>query len=73
MHRTGDEILAGGEAQNLAALGSTYRDAVKATRVVPLELRDVLIVLVATMLPLVPIVISQIPHDEWLVLASLVF
>jgi hypothetical protein len=72
-NRTGHELLATEEVQNLAALGSAYRDAVKKMRVVPLELRDVVIVLLATMLPLVPSVLTQIPHSEWLVLASLLF
>jgi hypothetical protein len=73
MNRPGDEVLASEEVQNLAALGGTYRDAVKAMRVVPLELRDVVIVLIATLVPVVPSILSQIPHGEWMVLASLLF
>lgn len=64
------EVLSSGDVQNLAALGTTYRDSVKQIRIVMFDKKDLLLVLVATLVPTVPSIVVQIPNDEWLGMAS---
>jgi hypothetical protein len=68
----GGEVITSTEAEGLVAVALTYRDSVKATRVLPFEKRDLLIVLAATLLPVVPSMLIRIPHEEWFTMASLV-
>lgn len=64
-------VLSSAEPQNLVAIASTYRDSVAATRIWPFQKRDLLLVLAATLLPVVPIMLVRIPHEEWFSMASL--
>lgn len=67
------EVIGSGEIQSLAAIGATYRETVKQMRVVLFDKKDLISVLLATLLPVVPSMLAQIPYDEWLAMASFVF
>lgn len=67
----GAEVIASQDIQSLAALSTTYCDTLKEIRVLPFKLVDIYIVLLATLLPVVPPMLVQIPHSEWLAMATL--
>lgn len=62
-----------GEVQGLVAIAETYRDTVQQIRLVLFDRKDLVLVLLATLLPVVPGMVVQIPHDEWLAMASFLF
>jgi hypothetical protein len=70
MDSEGGQALSAADVQGLAAIGSTYRETVKQIRLVLVERRDLVWVLLAALLPAVPSMLVQIPHDEWLSMAS---
>lgn len=67
----GGEVVTSTEAEGLVAVAATYRDSVKATHIWPFEKRDLIMVLAAALLPVVPIMFFRIPHEEWFSIASL--
>ena len=67
----GGAILTSSEAQELAAVGVTYRDSIRATRIWPFEKRDLAWVLAAALAPIIPSMLIRIPHEEWFAMASL--
>lgn len=67
----GGEVITSTDAEGLAAVAMTYRDSVKATRLWPFEKRDLVVVLAAVLLPVVPSMLVRIPHEEWFSMASL--
>ncbi|MFT3922917.1 MAG: hypothetical protein QM778_10315 [Myxococcales bacterium] len=59
------------EVQGLAATVSSYRETVEKMRVVMFDKRDMIKLLVATLLPLVPVMVTRVPKEDWLQLLSL--
>jgi len=72
MNSADGEVLSTADVQGLAAIGSTYREAVKQLRLVLFERRDLMLVLFAALLPAVPSMLVRITHEEWLAMASFV-
>ena len=54
----GGEALASSDVQSLAAIASTYRDTVQQIRIVPFDKKDLLLVLAATLAPVLPSMID---------------
>lgn len=69
----GGEALASSDVQSLAAIASTYRDTVQQIRIVPFDKKDLLLVLAATLAPVLPSMIVRIPHAEWFTMAAFMF
>jgi hypothetical protein len=67
------EVVTSAEVQSLAALAATYRDTVKQLRLTLFEKKDLLLVLLATLLPVVPNMLLRVPHDEWRAMVSFLF
>jgi hypothetical protein len=67
------EAITSNDAQSLGAIGSIYRDTIKQVRLVLFEKKDLLFVLVATLLPVVPTMLLRLPRDEWQQMASFLF
>ncbi len=61
----GRELLAGDDIQGLDALGSSYRDGIAQLRLVLIDKTDVLLLLAATLAPVVPVMIARVPLEEW--------
>jgi hypothetical protein len=61
----GREALAGDDIQALDALGSSYRDGIAQLRLVLIDKTDVLLLLAATLAPVVPVMIARVPLEEW--------
>jgi hypothetical protein len=70
-HESGEAVISDERVQSLAAVAQTYRDTVKSMRLWPFEKKELVIVLVATLLPVVPSMLARIPHEEWLAMMSL--
>ncbi len=64
------DAISTNDVQSLAAIGSIYRDTIKQVRLVLFEKKDLLFVLVATLLPVVPTMLLRLPRDEWQQMAS---
>jgi hypothetical protein len=60
------------DAQALAAIASSYHSSIHQLRILPLYLRDLILLAVATAIPVVPVMVARIPHDDWIQLARLV-
>ncbi len=73
MDSAGGEAVASNDVQSLSAIASTYRETVKQIPIVLFEKKDLLLVLLATLLPVVPTMLVRIPHDEWMLMASFLF
>jgi hypothetical protein len=58
-----DGLLGSADIQSLADLGNAY-DVIRKMWFVPFELRSVVIILVATLLPMVPLALLEIPLLE---------
>jgi hypothetical protein len=54
----------------LAAVEQTYRETVNELRVVLFDKRDFLVLLLATLVPLVPVMLMYVPFEDWRALAS---
>lgn len=66
----GGELLARSDAEGLDATARVYRDTVKSISLLPFTKRDVLLVVVATLAPMVPLMLLRIPYGEWLAMLS---
>jgi hypothetical protein len=58
------ELLGNSDFQSLADLSSSYQDNVNKMRVILFELRDVVLLIVATLIPALPIVLTLLPARE---------
>jgi hypothetical protein len=61
----------GVEVQGLAAAAQTYRETVEQMRVVMFGKGDMITLLVATLLPSIPVIVMRVPKEDWLHLLSL--
>ncbi len=61
----GREAQAGDDIQALDALGTSYREGIAQLRLVLIDKTDVLLLLAATLAPVVPVMIARVPLDEW--------
>ncbi len=59
------------EVQSLAALAETFQNVVRC-RVVLFGRRDLIVVLIATLLPMLPLVLASVPRAEWMAMAGIV-
>jgi len=66
-----DEQAAALEASALSDVGSVYREAVDRLQIVLVDRRDVIGLLVATLLPIVPMMLVRVPLEEWRQLAGM--
>ncbi|HEX8111161.1 MAG TPA: hypothetical protein VF516_25700 [Kofleriaceae bacterium] len=66
------EADASADAQALAAIGSSYRDSVHRLRTLLFDRRDLLVLIVATAIPVVPVMIARIPREDWVKMAKLI-
>jgi hypothetical protein len=57
--------LEGRDTQPLADLGSIYRDTVDRLRPLMFDGRDLVVLLVATLIPLVPVMLLHVPREDW--------
>lgn len=55
----------------LADVGAVYREAVDGLQIVLVDRRDVIALLIATLLPVVPMMLWRVPLDDWRELASM--
>jgi len=69
-HRTG--LPDQDETQPVADLGTIYRDAVDRMQFLMVDTRDLIWLLVATLLPVVPVMVAKIPGEDWRELLGLV-
>ena len=60
---TGEQMLGSGDIQSLADLGNSFA-VVREMRVVPFSLDDVLRLLVATLVPMVPLLLTIMPLEQ---------
>jgi hypothetical protein len=63
-------VLDNTEVQSLAAIAQTYRETVKQVRLVLFEKKDLILLVAATLLPVVPTMLMRLPSDEWSQMAS---
>jgi hypothetical protein len=70
MDTGGGELLAHSDAEGLEATARVYRDTVKSISLLPFAKRDVLLVIVATLAPMVPLMLLRIPYGEWLAMLA---
>ncbi len=59
------------EVDGLTAMATTYRESVNSISYVLIRKRDVLVLLAATLAPLVPVMLATVPQEDWLVLVDL--
>jgi hypothetical protein len=60
------------DAQALAGIGSSYRDSVHRLRMLLFDPHDLIILIVATAIPVVPVMIARIPADDWMKMVELI-
>lgn len=60
------------DAEALAAVGSSYRDSVHQLRTLLFDVRDLVILSVATLIPVVPVMLVRIPREDWVKMAELI-
>ena len=58
------------DVQALASVEQTYRETVNELRVVLFDKHDLVILLLATLVPLVPVMQMYVPFEDWRSLAS---
>jgi hypothetical protein len=63
--------IAADEMSALADVGAVYREAVDRLQIVLVDRRDVIALLVATLLPVVPMMMTRVPLEDWRELASM--
>ena len=66
-----DEQAAALEASALADVGIVYRESVDRLQLVLVDQRDVIGLLIATLLPVVPMMLVRVPVDDWRHLAGM--
>ena len=59
------------EVSPLCDVGSVYREAVDRLQIVLVDRRDIFALLIATVLPVVPMMLVRVPLDEWRNLAGM--
>lgn len=59
------ELLLGRDLQGLAALNATYRDTVDEMKLCLFYKKDIIVLLAATLAPLVPLALWNVPQEEW--------
>jgi hypothetical protein len=63
---------ASGDAQALAAIASSYRNSIHGLRLLLFDLRDLVILIVATAIPVVPVMFARVPSEDWMKLARVI-
>ena len=58
--------------QAIAGAEQSYRETVKALSVLPFDKKDLIAMLVVTLLPVVPALLVHVPHEDWWALTSLI-
>jgi hypothetical protein len=58
------EILGSSDFQSLADLGTTYRESIEKMQVILFGIRDCIVLFVASQIPALPILLSQLPARE---------
>jgi hypothetical protein len=66
------EADASADAQALAAIGSSYRNSISRLRLLLFDLHDLIILIVATAIPVVPVMFARVPHEDWMKIAKLI-
>jgi hypothetical protein len=66
-----DPATAALEASALADVGAVYREAVDRLQIVLVDRRDLIGLLIATLLPILPMMVLRIPMEDWRGLASM--
>jgi hypothetical protein len=69
--REEDAPVAAAEMSALADVGAVYREAVDRLQIVLVDRRDLIGLLIATLLPVVPMMAWRVPLDDWRELASM--
>lgn len=67
----GDDDRAAVDVAALADVGDVYREAVDRLQIVLVDRRDVLALLMATLLPVVPMMLLSVPLADWRALATI--
>ncbi len=67
------EAIASSEVQSLSAIVSVYRETLEHTSLILFGKKDLVVVLLAALAPVVPTMLLRIPHDEWMFMTSFVF
>ncbi|MBX3155329.1 MAG: hypothetical protein KF773_04985 [Deltaproteobacteria bacterium] len=60
------------EVQGLAALSAIYREASSSIGLFMLKKRDLVLVVLVTLLPMVPLMVWKIPYEDWVSMARMV-
>ena len=60
------------DAQALAGIGSSYRDSVHRLRMLLFDPHDLIVLIVATAIPVVPVMIARIPVADWMKMVELI-
>ena len=63
--------LESSQVQELASLEQTYRETVKELSVVLFDRHDLILLLVATLLPVIPVMLMHVPFEDWRELTDL--
>jgi hypothetical protein len=66
------EADASADAQALAGIGASYRDSVHRLRMLLFDPHDLIVLIVATAIPVVPVMIARIPVEDWRKMVELV-
>ena len=66
-----DRMRAAAETSALADLGAIYREGVDRLRIVIVDRRDLVTLAIATLLPMVPVMLTHVPREEWRNLARM--
>jgi hypothetical protein len=63
---------ASGDAQALAAIASSYRSSIYRLRLLLFDLHDLIILIVATAIPVVPVMFARVPSEDWMKLVRVI-
>jgi hypothetical protein len=59
------DFLGSPDAQTLDSLGNMYRHSVERIRYVIFDKRDIIVLLLATLVPIVPVMLVHVPAESW--------
>jgi hypothetical protein len=59
------DLLSGNDAQSLDGLGGIYRNSVERIRWVIFGKRDIIVLLLATLVPVLPVMLIHVPAESW--------
>jgi hypothetical protein len=59
------DLLGSGDVSALSDLAPLYRETVERLRIVLFDRRDIVLLLAATLSPVVPLMIASVPADDW--------